>query len=158
MRAAASLPFCICSASVTSSSGVSRSTLPISLRYMRTGSSIAKVSAMAEVSISSSSGTSSTASGSNTSSSSSSPSAFSRTPPVSISTPIFSSVSYSLSISSLSSSSWPSASAISLSERRPFFLPSASRSRRTCCWSTACSGAFVLSLVVISFVLPRFVF
>ena len=156
MRAIASLPFCICSASVTSSSGLSRSTLPISFRYMRTGSSIAKVSAIAEVSISSSSGTSSTSSGSNTSSSSF-PSAFSNTLSVSTSMPMVSSVSYSLSISSLSSSSWLSASAISFRVRRPFFLPSASRSLSTCCGSAACSGVCLLS-VVISFVLQRFVF
>ena len=157
MRSAAALPFCMRSASVTSSSGVSRSTLPISLRYMRTGSSMAKVSAMAEVSISSSSGTSSTVPGSKLSSSPS-PSAFSRTPSVSTSTPIDSSVSYSLSMSSLSNSRWLSASAISLSVRRPFFLPRASRSRRTCCCSAVFSALCCALLFVISFVLPRFGF
>ena len=159
MRSVASLPFCIRSASVTSSSGDSRSTLPISFRYMRTGSSMANVSAMAEVSTSSSSGTSSTSSGSKESSSS--PMTFSSTPFVSTSMPMVSSVSYTLSMSSLDSSKWLSASEISLRVSRPFFLPSASRSRRICCCAACCSCAFAAAFAfafVISFVLPRFVF
>ena len=59
-------------ASSCSSSGVSSGTLPISLRYMRTGSSVENVSAMASVSFISSSVTSSISSSSSSSGSASS--------------------------------------------------------------------------------------
>ena len=49
-RLASSSPSAMRLARSCSSSGVSRGTLPISLRYMRTGSSVEKVSASASVS------------------------------------------------------------------------------------------------------------
>ena len=90
---ASSSPSDIRTASAISSSGVSRGTLPISLRYMRTGSSVAKESISASVSVISSSGTSSTSARSSTSGSTSSMGGSASSLPTSMSTPFCSSVS-----------------------------------------------------------------
>ena len=90
---ASSLPSAICIASSTSSSGVSSGTLPISLRYMRTGSSVAKESISASVSFISSSVTSSIPARSSTSGRISSIGGSTSAAPTSMSTPLASSVS-----------------------------------------------------------------
>ena len=103
-------------ASSTSRSGVSRSTLPISFRYMRTGSSMAKESTRVFGSTISSSGiSSSSATGGRISSSSSG----GKSSPA-VSMPRFSSTSYTLSICSLSRLMESSVSIISPEDSLPF--------------------------------------
>ena len=126
---AASSPSSIRLASSISSSGVKRSTLPISFRYIRTGSSMASPSASAEVSTSSSSGISSTLPGK-------SPSTSSRgwfsmrksSSSTATSIPAFSSASKKRSCWSGSNSISSKTRVISFMASFPFFLPCSSKS------------------------------